>query len=279
MGLLGASLAKELDDKYTVFGCDNNPEHIDYLQSSFRVTETQSDIFYQYLLKADIVVIATPVETAYSIFNDLKQFSEKGLIKENLIVTDLASTKGDLMNYYNNNTFPFLYAGSHPMAGSDLSGPHHSKKDMFNGATIYISPPAQESIAVDVIFRLWEKIGARPYIVPHDEHDRWGAYLSHGLHLVSCMVSHLIDDIPSVYNVPSNAAGGSFRDITRVAGSNPQLWDGIIQSNKKEVLHYLKALKNLTEEWTQKLEQSEISVQEIFERAASIREKVIKNEN
>lgn len=279
MGLLGTSLASTLKEKFSVYGCDNNIDHVKYLKEKFSVTEIKSDLFFEFLKNADLVIIATPVEAAFSVMDYINDLYEKKSIRKDLIVTDLASTKADLMDYYNNNSFYFRYAGSHPMAGSDLSGPRNAREDMFQNATIYITPPDGDSEIVEIIRDFWKQIGARPFVISHKIHDKWGAYLSHGLHLVSCMVSHLVDDISDVYNVPSNAAGGSFKDITRVAGSNPILWDGIIKSNKKEVLHYLNALKNLTEDWIQKLENSEISIREIFEHASKIREKVIKNEN
>jgi prephenate dehydrogenase len=87
----------------------------------------------------------------------------------------------------------------------------------------------------------------------------------------------MLDDIPGVYEMNNPPAGGSFRDITRVAGSNPDLWDGIIKSNSREVSQYLESLEKLVKDWKEKLITENLPVKEIFQKSALIRSKIIKN--
>lgn len=285
MGLLGASLGLDLRKLgHQVSGCVRSQKNIDEL------TKLNFDDIYladdpklwESLASSHGIIIGTPVE---HIFPILDSIIEKQ-IPESIWITDMASTKGDLVNWVNKLDKPLNFIGSHPMAGSDLAGPEHSYENLFKDATIYVtpansmkqklSPGVFEKTQLDVE-AFWKGVAAKPYIVSHTDHDKWAAYLSHGLHLVSCMVSHLLKDIPGVFEVPSKPAGGSFRDITRVAGANPQLWDGIIGSNLPEVISYMKSLEKMVHEWTTAMEQGTISIEAIFEEAAKLRGKIIKN--
>ncbi len=279
MGLLGTSLAGDLRNKYIIRGCDISPENLDFLKNDFLVTHCLEEGTLTSLQKSDIIIIATPVEAIYGIFEKINVLIKNGNLPEHITVTDLASTKSDLMEYYNAGDFHFAYAGSHPMAGSDRSGPQNAENGIFQNATIYITPSRKYPDAVEKVAQVWKSIGACPHLLSHEEHDRYAAYLSHGLHLVSCMVSHLMEEIPGVYQIRSNAAGGSFRDITRVSGSNPVLWDGIISSNKKEVIQYLKSLRGLADRWIEDMESGTLSIKEIFEASSIIRKKVIGHED
>ena len=197
----------------------------------------------------------------------------------------MASTKTDLIEWIEKQEQTFPFVGCHPMAGSDLTGPENASEDLFQNATIYMTlsekmkknkGESQYLSYVQEIQDMWESLGAHPYLISHKQHDQWAAYLSHGLHLISCATSLLLNDIPDSLKTPYNPAGGSFQDITRVSGSNPFLWDGIIRSNSKEVKNYLSQFITLVQGWVDSWDQKDFSVEHIFEKARSMRDQVIK---
>ena len=284
MGLLGTSLGLALRKRgHKVSGCVRTEDSLVSLkkQGFHHIYVTNDVSMFESIHESDGIIIGTPIESVFEIIDILR----KQNLSKNIWITDMASTKSDLMSWVDKLSDPLLFVGSHPMAGSDLTGPDNAKIDLFDKATIYITPATEikENFdkgaydqAVSDIKEFWIEVDANPYEVSYKQHDRWAAYLSHGLHLVSCMVSHLLNDISDVYDVPFNPAGGSFRDITRVAGSNPALWNGIIQSNAKEVKNYLKDLELLIKDWIFALEKGVLPVEEIFSQAAEVRSKVIK---
>jgi len=284
MGLLGASLAIDLKKKgHHVSGSVRSQKNKETLlamgfKEVFTLNEKE---MWQSIKNSDGIIIGTPVEYIYNIIEQLNEQK----VPSNIWITDMASTKGDLMRWVDNYPATMRFVGSHPMAGSDLNGPEHAHENLFAGATIYVTPSAtmrqklgNESYdnTTEEIKLFWNAIGAKSYSISHLVHDRWAAYLSHGLHLVSCMVSYLLNDIPDVFEVESPPAGGSFRDITRVAGSNPELWDGIIGSNSEEVVKYLESMEKLIGEWKNQLKEGTLPIREIFENSAKIRSKIIK---
>jgi len=284
MGLLGASLAIDLKKKgHHVSGSVRSQKNKETLltmgfENVFTLNEKN---MWESIKNSDGIIIGTPVEYIYSIIEQLNEQK----VPSNIWITDMASTKGDLMRWVDNYSATMRFVGSHPMAGSDLNGPEHAHENLFAGATIYVTPSAtmrqklgNESYdnTTEEIKQFWNAIGAKSYSISHLVHDRWAAYLSHGLHLVSCMVSYLLNDIPDVFEVESPPAGGSFRDITRVAGSNPELWDGIIGSNSEEVVKYLESMEKLIGEWKNQLREGTLPIREIFENSANIRSKIIK---
>lgn len=285
VGLLGGSLALDLKKRgHRVSGVVRSEKSRGSLEKTDfeNIFLTQEPELFEALQEADGLILGTPIDSIFGILTELAAHK----LNRRFWITDMASTKSELMNYVEESDHDFLLIGSHPMAGSDATGPENAREHLFKGATIYMTPSEQiekrfnsgeYSRAYEKIKAFWEELGAHPHRVSHHEHDKWAAYLSHGLHLVSCMVSHMLKDIPEVFAVPHNPAGGSFRDITRVAGSNPELWDGIIRSNSSEVKNYLGRLDDLVREWRRSMDADELPVKEIFEQSADIRKRVIKD--
>ena len=289
MGLLGTSLALDLKKKgYYVAGIEKSPENLEILKNyDFnKLYQSDDELLSEEIKNCDGIIVGTPVDQVYPILEKISNMA----IPDSTWITDMASTKADLMKKIhdseNISVANLNFIGSHPMAGSDMSGPQHAREGLFSGATIYITPPqinksrqtgSDKSIKKFQVMDFWKGVGACPYEISSEIHDKWAAYLSHGLHLVSCMVSHLLDNIPEVYDLEIPPAGGSFRDITRVAGSNPKLWDGIINSNAEEVTLYLESLEKLIHDWKILLAEKKLPIESIFRKSAMIRSAIIKN--
>jgi|GEM_PF-1378606 len=292
MGLLGTSLALDLKKRggYVV-GVEKSLENIEILKGyGFdRIWQSDDESLFDDLRDCAGIIIGTPVDQVFPILERISRHE----ISPAAWVTDMASTKSELMRQVSMSQDPMIgrlnFIGSHPMAGSDLNGPAHARLDLFKDATIYITPQGPQDVhgkpaasgnpgLKNEVAEFWKTVGARPFEISSEVHDKWAAYLSHGLHLVSCMVSHLLEEIPEVYDLQVSPAGGSFRDITRVAGSNPRLWDGIINSNAGEVTRYLESLEKLIHEWKVLLAEKKLPVEDIFKKAGMIRSAIIKTE-
>jgi prephenate dehydrogenase len=284
MGLLGASLGLDLRNRgYHVAGTVRSQKNKSTLEEMGfdHIYTADDEALWEQVKASDGVIIGTPVEYIVDI---LKEFHTRN-VPDHIWVTDMASTKSELMSWVDGFDGALNFVGSHPMAGSDLTGPEHGHEHLFRNATIYVTPSEnmrsrlgseKYQKSVETVISFWKEMESLPFELSYNVHDQWAAYLSHGLHLVSCMVSHLVKDIPGVFNVPGNPAGGSFRDITRVAGSNPVLWDGIIGSNAEEVTKYLYSLEDMVRTWREQLENGTLPIQEIFSESAKIRGDIIK---
>lgn len=284
MGLLGASLGLDLKKRgHSVIGIEKSQQYIDILNNyGFTKIYHVDDPFMDELRNCHGIILGTPVDQVYQILESLASAK----LPDSVWITDMASTKSQLMDKVNQCDKKINFIGSHPMAGSDLNGPAHARPDLFSNATIFVTPATPKDgknlsdsypQLVNDLKNFWQETGAFPYEIASEVHDKWAAYLSHGLHLVSCMVSCLLDDIPEVYSMEHPPAGGSFRDITRVAGSNPELWEGIINSNSGEIAHYLDSLEKLTRDWKDRLKEKKLPIKEIFTASAKIRSNIMKN--
>ena len=121
------------------------------------------------------------------------------------------------------------YVGSHPMAGSERSGPLAGRADLFDGATWAVTPhPASDPDAVGVVQLLAEACGAKPVRLTAADHDLAVARVSHLPHLLSSLAAGTLVDAPSEH---LELSGQGLRDVTRVAGGDPGLWTQIVSAN------------------------------------------------
>jgi prephenate dehydrogenase len=180
---------------------------------------------------ADVVVLAAPVLT---IERSLPAVA--AAVGEDALVTDVGSTKGAIVRAAEalGVARPFRFVGSHPMAGSERAGYGVARADLFQGATVIVTPTdATSARAVKEIAALWEGIGGRVSLLDPTTHDRVVAAISHLPHLVAFALvasAHLFE--PSAF---AFAARG-FRDTTRVAASDPVVWQEIFHGNREALL-------------------------------------------
>ncbi len=176
---------------------------------------------------AALVVLATPVHAMAGTLRGLAPHLAAGAL-----VTDVGSVKGGLAE-----TLPGLlppgatYLGSHPMAGSHHSGLAHARADLFEGAACVLTPevdtPAE---ALRRLGSFWRALGAR--VVERDPvaHDEEVAWVSHVPHALAFAFAAALADAPARAGA---LAGAGFRDFTRIARSEPELWANILVHNRK----------------------------------------------
>jgi prephenate dehydrogenase len=180
---------------------------------------------------ADVVVLAAPVLT---IERSLPAVA--AAVGEGTLVTDVGSVKSAIVRAAEAvaRTRPFLFVGSHPMAGSERAGYGVARDDLFEGATIIVTPAEGTAPrAVKEITALWEGIGGRVSALDPGTHDRVVAAISHLPHLAAfALVAAAHRFAPSSF---AFAARG-FRDTTRVAAADPLVWQEIFHGNREALL-------------------------------------------
>jgi len=143
------------------------------------------------------------------------------------VVSDVGSTKGTLLDAIDRENF----IGGHPLAGAEATGVAHAREDLFEGATWYLTPrDATPGVLYERLARFVTGLGAVPTAIAPDDHDRLMAAVSHLPHVVANLLVAQAAAALGGETLP--ATGPSFRDATRVAGSNPALWAQIYAANR-----------------------------------------------
>jgi prephenate dehydrogenase len=154
-------------------------------------------------------------------------------------VTDVGSVKAGVLHTLWERDIPLeRYVGSHPMAGSHHSGPMTARPDLFQDRTWVITPHRRSlPAAVQRVSQLVIACGARELVMDVDDHDAAVARVSHLPHLLSVLMAGHLNAVPAEELV---LAGQGLRDVTRIANSDPRLWEQILASNSGAVLAELR---------------------------------------
>ncbi len=177
--------------------------------------------------EADFVLLATPVLAIEGLLERVWRAAPAGAL-----VTDVGSTKRNIVRAAERlaATRPLGFVGSHPLAGSEKSGYHVARADLFRGATVVVTPTeATELAALKRTTEFWEALGARVSSLDPETHDRTVAAISHLPHLVACA---LVDGAVRAEASALELAARGFRDTTRIAAGDPDMWTEIFLANR-----------------------------------------------
>ncbi len=217
---------------------------------------------------AEIVVIATPVLTVKDVLVDIAKYLHKGVI-----VTDVASTKVDVMNWAGQYLpAKTCFIGGHPMAGKEVPGLAASDANLFHGCTYCLVPDknfnAESRKKMEDMVKL---MGARPFYIEAQEHDALVAVVSHLPHLVSvALVATTVND-PRWSNMAKLASSG-YRDTTRLASGDPRMSRDICLTNKKPILEAIENYINSLNELRHLISAGDEKIEDHFIRAREARE-------
>ena len=234
-GLIGSSILRAIKNKnlakeIKIF--DHSKEVTSYLKKENLCINTSNDI-RQCVINSDLVIIATPLSSYKEII-----LSIKDSLKKNVILTDTGSVKKEAMKiFYNINLTDVHWIPSHPIAGTEESGPRAGLAEMFENRWCIISPPKNcAEQPLKSLKALWETIGSKVKIMTPEEHDE---VLSLTSHLPHAIAYNIVKTVMSVENklkqeIIQYSAGG-LRDFTRIAASNPLMWRDIFLDNSENV--------------------------------------------
>ena len=192
--------------------------------------------------QVDLLVLATPPRATLGL---LEQIGPLVLRRPDVLVTDVCSVKRPVVDCAERTGLVERFAGSHPFAGTHLSGFAAARVDRFRGAVAYVTPcPGGEDAAREVA-DFWERVlEAQPVIMPADQHDTLLAWTSH---LPQAAASALAATLARA--APEGARFGTgARDATRIAASGTEMWVDILLLNREHVLESLHALGESVEE-------------------------------
>ncbi|HEC2153062.1 prephenate dehydrogenase [Staphylococcus delphini] len=273
LGLIGGSLASNIQyfhPDITISAYDAHHEQLERALSIGIIDQASSD-YESTLQEADIVIFATPVQTTVQYLSQLPQMKTK----PGLIVTDTGSTKSTIQAFEKELLSADIHlVGGHPMAGSHKSGVLNAKKHLFENAYyILVHQLTENQAAAQRIEQLLAPTRARFIHLTADEHDQITGVVSHVPHLIASSLVHLNAFYAADAPLIQDLAAGGFRDITRVASSNPEMWRDISIENKAHIVSSLKQLQQQLTETVAMLEQGhEEALYQFFDQAKTYRD-------
>jgi len=216
VGLIGGSVGLAAGNAgWNVVGVDD-PE---VLEEAGRMGAIHRASTLKEVRGADLVVLAAPISRVTALLGDLAP--------TDALTTDVASAKGAIVAEAQRQNLRFV--GGHPMAGSQLSSIANARANLFEGARYFLTPTDQtDPDDYREVAGFVRELGAVPTAVDPEKHDLLVAALSHLPHLMAAALLKVASDIsPEALSF----AGPSFRDLTRVGASNPELWSDILAEN------------------------------------------------
>jgi prephenate dehydrogenase len=181
------------------------------------------------LADADLAVVAAPVTVLPTLVEEVI-----GHAPDRCTVTDVGSTKEWSLR------LPDRFVGGHPVCGREAHGPAHASADLFDGATWFLTPvAATDPERYRVVHGFVASLGAVPVAIDPKAHDRLVALTSHLPHALANLLVNQAGAGRIEGHDPLAAAGGSLRDMTRVAGANPRIWVDIFLDNAPELAEAL----------------------------------------
>ncbi|MEM9232610.1 MAG: prephenate/arogenate dehydrogenase family protein [Pseudomonadota bacterium] len=239
LGLIGSSLGHAMrrnEVASEIIGCDQS-EAVCARAVEIGFVDRATPDLTDSVADADLVILCTPVGSFEAIGAAIAPH-----LKPGATISDVGSVKHNALDALSRHMPAHVHLiPAHPVAGTEKSGPEAGFADLFDGRWSIITPPeGADSAAVERLTRLWERCGSRVEVMDAAHHDLVLAITSHIPHLIAYNIVGTAADLEEVTKseVIKYSAGG-FRDFTRIAASNPEMWRDIFLANKEAVLEML----------------------------------------
>ena len=238
LGLIGGSIALALQKapQTKIYGYDALPQTRE-LAKTLKVVHEIVENPIEVADKMDFIIFGTPVSATLKWMEQLKDW----VLKKDVIVSDTGSTKALIMKKAEElKGMGITFIGGHPMAGSHKSGVTAAKPYLFENAYYMLTPFEDESAKnIEKIDNLLKYTLGKLVKVDAIEHDHMTAVVSHFPHIVAASLVHQLQLENAQLPMTRSLAAGGFRDITRIASSNPILWRDITIQNRGELIDQL----------------------------------------
>lgn len=238
LGLIGGSLAKTIaqSDENYIIGYDTNEQTIEFARMNGIIDEACTSIT-DAVKRVDFVILGTPISETIMMMQQLDAVE----LEHPIIMTDVSSVKGSIMMAAKQLTNPNItFIGGHPMAGSHKKGINAAKAHLFENA-IYVMTPLVNSteIQVEALQNLLQGTKSNFITLNPDDHDEMTGVISHFPHLIASSLVHQAKKWEHTHAFIPKLAAGGFRDITRIASSNPEMWQDVFYHNRSKMSQLL----------------------------------------
>jgi len=235
VGLIGGSMALDIKANYdnvTVFGIDNNEN---YLDAALNLNIIDKKASISDLAEADFVILAVPVDIALVILPSILE-----VINDETLVFDVGSTKFPICEAISNHSKRRNFMATHPIAGTEFSGPTAAIVGLFHGKTNIICEVEKTTFKLqNKALELFDKLGMRIRYMDAKSHDKHIAYVSHLSHISAFMLGKTVIEKEKDERDIFDMAGSGFESTVRLAKSSPAMWTPIFKQNKKHVVKTL----------------------------------------
>ena len=275
-GLIGSSLMrvidkKKLSKKISLF--DKSKEVSTFIKNNFsfqvfnNISESVKD--------SDLVIISSPLSSYKEIL-----LSIKSNLKKDVILTDTGSAKKEINKIINNlNLENVHWIASHPIAGTEFSGPESGSSELFENRWCILSSENQKNTKeINKLKSFWETIGSKVKLMTFEDHDHVLSITSHLPHAVAySIVRTVINDDDKFKNEIIQYSASGLRDFTRIAASDPIMWRDIFIDNSENILKVLNSFSENLEEIKKAIQsKSGEKLNNIFSSTRKLRKEIIK---
>jgi len=218
--------------------------------------------------QADLIYVAIPVDATIGVMRQVMD-----LVTDKQIVADAGSTKHALCAALANHPMRSRFVATHPMWGTEYSGPEAAVRDAFVGrACVICEKEKSDPKAVAIVEQIYRDLGMHLTYMDADSHDMHTAYVSHISHITSFALANTVLEKEKEEDTIFELAGGGFESTVRLAKSNPDMWVPIFKQNRENVLDVLNEHISQLRKFKACLEKENYTyLQELIENANKIR--------
>ncbi len=276
-GLIGSSILraiikKRISKKINVY--DKSKEVLSYLEREKLSINLTNDVKVA-VSDADLIIIAAPLSAYKEIL-----LSIKDSLKKNSILTDTGSVKKEVNKIIENlNIKDISWVGSHPIAGTEDSGPKAGFASLFNDRWCIISPSTNsKNEDISLVKNFWEEIGCKVKIMSFEEHDNILSLTSHLPHVIAYnMVRTAINNDNKFKQEVIQYSAGGLRDFSRIAASDPIMWRDIFIDNSENILKVIDSFSSNLDEIKKAIQNKNgDKLIKIFSSTKQVRKEIVK---
>ncbi len=235
VGLIGGSMALALKEKgfaHKVLGVEANQEHAAKAMHLGLVDEICS--LEDAIQKSDLVILATPINVAELLLDKILKLIDKQ------VIMDVGSTKNTICKTANQHPKRGRFVASHPMWGTEYSGPEAALRGAFEDkATVICNKEESDTDALIMVEEVYRILGMHILFMNAADHDVHVAYVSHISHITSFALANTVLEKEREEDAIFELASGGFESTVRLAKSNPAMWVPIFMQNRENVLDVL----------------------------------------
>jgi prephenate dehydrogenase len=268
-GLIGASIGLALRERglaATVLGIGRRQVSLDAALEVGAIDRASLDVA-DGVADADLVILATPIRAIPALMPALA-----AALRPDAVLTEVASVKRSVIEMIREHLPPGrTFIPTHPMAGSERSGPRAASADLYEGAVCLFTPfPDTPEAELQRLRALWQALGARVLTLSPEDHDQAVAAVSHVPHLVAAAL------VAAARDEDLECAGTGFIDFTRIASGDADLWTDICRHNARAVVEATaRLIETLVDAVADLVEEDYETFREFLERARERREALL----